>query len=1117
MSASFDILAKMPFPGLRSYNPDEREMFFGRDRQLDELLRKIRTNRFLAVVGNAGGGKSSLVKASLVPKLQEGFAGQAGSNWRIAICNPGNNPIANLATQLAQRNVLHSDEMMDPNYPSVIENTLRRGSLGIVEAYKSAGVDKENLIIIVDQFEEIFRFSKKNAKSQEDAATFVNLLLNASRQRDVPIYIVLTMRTGFIGNCTDFRGLPEAINDGQFLIPRMKVEELKKVIISPIKATGATIDPELVTRMISDMGEDFDDLPILQHNLMRTWDNWVEDCDPNLAIGLKHYETVGGIKKSLSLHAEEAFNGLDTREKQIVCERLFRALSEKGADGNSIRRPATVREIMQITGMPLSIVVPVITTFSRPGRLFLSAPAAADIDEDTTIYIAHESLISKWDRLSGWADEEYESADMYIRMSAAASLYMEGKGGLWHDPELSMGLKWFDPEKYQSTKLDALSPNAAWSERYNTMYDESIDFLRKSESALNKKDYAEKEDADRKKRTRALIMYLSLGFGIICLILLLLAGVALESARSSAVMAGRKEKEARLAAYQAELAKQDAAGKEFMALTNAKRADQERLMAEIATENAIKSADIAQQKSLDARRSEAKALVAFDSARAAMTTAKKERLNALDNEIKAIEQKNIADAERLKAIKTKGLSLAQSIAVKSWKVEDPDVQSLLAQESFGINKASEGRNNDSYIYEALYKAIDKMQGVKDNPDFNTLNIAPEGLDHIGAVRSIVVSNKDDEKDLKVYTTGSDGWLLKWNLSTFKGKEDRNKNGKPEEIARNKNDRVYRAMDMSPNGKFLVRGGDEEYIEVFDVNKKERILTIDAHRGRRVWALEFLPDGNAVVSAGDDGSIKYSNLKGQVTPIVEGLSNRITSLSLSGDGQHIAGAGNSPAVSVWNIKTGQEEFKLDNPYNKQNATSVSVSPAGRFIAVGYQDGALLIWDIYDYIEKRNEYRPERLLNHSAGISDITFSDDGTLLLAGSLDKRATLWQIWDKNYEELDNEKEFPFKDSKFQPIRLEDHMDWVLSVAFSHDGKKALTGCADGSVKIYEVDMARYSEQMCEMVRKNLSNKDWKKYIGTDDTEKDPRKQKLFIITAEGKRSPLSTCGNDFEQESDNQ
>ncbi len=1116
MSTSFDILAKMPFPGLRSYEPEEKEMFFGRERQLDELLRKIRSNRFLAVVGNAGSGKSSLTKASLVPKLMEGFAGQAGQSWRISICTPGTNPIGNLATQLAQRNVLHSDEKMDPNYPSVIENTLRRSSLGIVEAYKSADVHKENLIIIVDQFEEIFRFSKKNSSNQEDAATYVNLLLNASRQRDVPIYIVLTMRSSFIGNSTDFRGLPEAINDGQFLIPRMKTEELKKVIISPIKATGATMDQDLINRIVNDMGEDFDDLPVLQHTLMRTWDNWVEDCDPNLPIGIKHYESVGGLKNALSIHVEEAYKTLDSKEKQIICERLFRALCEKGADGNATRRPASVREIVQVTGTSIASVVPVISTFSKSGRLFLLAPEASDIEEDTIISIAHESLISKWERLSSWSDEEYESADMYSRMSAAAALYMEGKGGLWHDPELTLGLKWFDPEKYDSAHPDRLPPNIAWSQRYNTMFDDSIEFLKKSESASSKKESAVKEDADRKKKTRALIMYLSLGFGLICLILLLLAGVALESARRSAVMAGRKEKEARLAAYQAELAKQDAAGKAFLALTNAKRADQERLMAEVATEKAIQSSEIAQQKSLDARRSEAKALVAFDSARAAMSKAERERLKALEKERIANEQKDIADAERLKAVKTKGLSLAQSVAVKSWKIEDPDVQALLAQEAFGINKASEGKPNDAYIYEALYKAFDKMQNVKDNPDFNTLNTAPEGLDHIGAVRSIVVSPKEDEKDKIVYTTGSDGWLLKWNLTSFKNKEDRNKNGKPEEIARNRNDRVFRAMDMSPDGKYLVRGGDEEYIEVFDANKKERILTIDAHRGRRVWALEFLPDGNALVSAGDDGSIKYSNLKGQVTPIVEGLSNRITSLSLSGDGQHIAGAGNNPAVSIWNIKSGQEEFKLDNPYNKQNATAVAISPAGRFVATGYQDGALLIWDIYEYLDNRNEYKPERLLYHSAGISDVAFSDDGTQLIVGSLDKRSTLWQVWDKSNLDRDDEKEYPFKDPKFQPIRLEDHMDWVLSVAFSHDGKKALTGCADGSVKIYEVEMARYSEQLCDMVRKNLSNKDWKKYIGTDDTEKDPRKQKLFIITAEGQRIPLGTCGSDFPQDTEN-
>ena len=171
-----------PYTGLRSFEQSDRSFFFGRERQLDELLRKLRSNRFLAVVGSNGNGKSSFIKAMLVPRLKEGFNGQAGAAWRIATCTPGNNPLENLSRQLAQRNVLHGDEMMDPSYPSKIEGMLRNGSLGIVEAFKKSSVGRgENLMIVVDQFEEIFNFSKKNKRNEEDAATFVNLLLNASR------------------------------------------------------------------------------------------------------------------------------------------------------------------------------------------------------------------------------------------------------------------------------------------------------------------------------------------------------------------------------------------------------------------------------------------------------------------------------------------------------------------------------------------------------------------------------------------------------------------------------------------------------------------------------------------------------------------------------------------------------------------------------------------------------------------------------------------------------------------------------------------------------------------------------------------------------------------------
>lgn len=1117
MSASFDILSKLPFPGLRSYTSAEQEIFYGRDRQLDELLRKIRSNRFLAVVGNAGSGKSSLVRASLVPKLEDGFAGQAGQNWRIAICRPGNNPIGNLSRELAQKNVLHGNDKMDPNYPAVIEKTMRRGSLGIVEAYKSADVERQNLIIVVDQFEEIFAYSKKNTKNHEDAAIFVNLLLNASRQRDVPIYIVLTMRSSFIGSCTEFRGLPEAINDGQFLIPRMKTEEFRKVIISPIKAAGATIEPELVSRMMIDMGDDFDDLPILQHCMMRTWDNWVEtDVDPNVPIGLKHYENVGGIKKALSIHAEEAFQGLKTREKQIIAERMFRALSEKGTDGEAEKRAVTVREIMYITGAPLTSVVEVIDTFSRPGRLFLNAPEKSDIEEDTTINIAHESLITRWDRLDKWSTEEYESADMYARMSAAAQLHINGQGGLWADPELTLGLKWFDPEKYDLENPDRLVPNKAWSERYNEMFPDTIDFLKKSEGAQNKVMSDRKDDDDRKKRNRMLIMYLSLGFGVICLILLLLAFVALDSSRRSTLLATQKEKEARLAAYQAEMAKQLAAEEEFKAKTSAMRAEEQRMLADLAKQKAIFASNQATDAMLDARKSEKKALLAFNDAEEKRKEALAAKLEADKRRKEAIESEKIAQEERLKAIREKGLSLAQSVAVKSWKVEDPDVQMLLAKEAFELNAVNNGKDNDPYIYEAVYRAMDKMQAVNDNPDFNNLSIPPEGLEHIGAVRALVVASGDDAMDQKLYTTGSDGWLFEWGLQTFESKEERNEKGKPEVLARNKNNRVFRCMDMDDEGKYIARAGDEDYIEIFDIASKERVLKIDAHRGRRVWALEFIPETNSIVSAGDDGTIKYSNLKGEVTSIVEDLPYRVTSIAVSGDGGHVAGAGGASYVSIWNIKTQQAEFKLENPYNKAKATSVAISPAGRFVAIGYQDGGLVVYDLNHYIngvdEAGDPYRPVRMRNHSATISDMAFSDDGTQLVVGSFDKKASLYRILDENVEIKTYKSTHPFSDAKFEPIILDDHEDWVLSVAFTHDGQKVVTGCHDGVTKIYETNMFEYTDQMCEMLRKNMSNKTWKKYVGTDDPERNPRQQELYIITPDGERRPVNTCGTDYPQ-----
>ena len=271
-----------PFPGLRPFMQEEADLFFGRDRQSDELVRRLASRRFLAVVGTSGSGKSSLVRAGLLPSLEGGFMAGAGAHWRIATLRPQDDPIGFLARAIVETGVLAHLDLAQPAAEGVVETTLRRSSLGLVEIARLARLaPHENLLILVDQFEELFRFADlaRQRDAGDEAPAFVKLLLEAAQQTDVPVYVVITMRSDFLGDCDRFRGLPEAISDSQYLIPRLTRDELQAVITGPVGVRGGRIAPSLVQRLLNDVGDDMDQLPVLQHALMRAWDHW-ERNDP---------------------------------------------------------------------------------------------------------------------------------------------------------------------------------------------------------------------------------------------------------------------------------------------------------------------------------------------------------------------------------------------------------------------------------------------------------------------------------------------------------------------------------------------------------------------------------------------------------------------------------------------------------------------------------------------------------------------------------------------------------------------------------------------------------------------------------------------------------------------
>jgi tetratricopeptide (TPR) repeat protein len=482
-----------PFPGLRPFEADEDHLFFGREKEIDELLRRLRLCRFLSIIGTSGSGKSSLVRSGLIPSLYGGFMVNTSPGWRIAIMRPGEDPVRHLAAALNSPDVIGATGELEATNSVLLEATLQRGTRGLVEAVRQArALSDDNLLIVVDQFEELFRFRRNSQRdnSRNEAAAFVKLLLEATRQEEIPIYVVITMRSDFIGDCMDFIGLPEAVNSGSYLVPRMTRDELRSAITGPIAVGGGNIAQRLVLRLLNDLGDDYDQLPILQHALMRTWDHWAQRSPSTAAIDIEDYEAIGTFRHALSIHAEEAYEETGTDDAKKTTERIFKALTDTFSDTRGIRRPTSVGDLTAICETSQAAVIRIVEIFRRPGRSFLMPPADVSLEEQSIVDLSHESLMRCWARLVGWAEQERVSADIYNRLSDAAMWCEEGRAGLWRNPELEVGQKWKGENH----------PTAAWAQRYNSNFVQVMSFLDRSEAERQR--LSDESKRERRKKLR---------------------------------------------------------------------------------------------------------------------------------------------------------------------------------------------------------------------------------------------------------------------------------------------------------------------------------------------------------------------------------------------------------------------------------------------------------------------------------------------------------------------------------------------------------------------------------------------------------------------------------------
>jgi tetratricopeptide (TPR) repeat protein len=485
-------LQRAPYPGLRAFRREETDLFFGREDCTNAMVDRLAATRFLAVLGSSGTGKSSLVRTGLLDALELGLMAKAGSRWKIVDFRPGGAPLKNLARRLLETEHDAETPYIEAKDVDLLRAFLARGPRAMIEWCRSGHLPPGgNLLLLVDQFEELFRY--QDYAGREEAEAFVALLIESAREVDARIYVTITMRSEYLGACALIEGLSDAINAGMFLTPRMTREHCREAIVGPAEVCDIEIEPALVNRLLNDLAnfapwdsQDSNDqldrlmrradqLPLLQYTLNRMWQRAHErDPGKKVRLTIDDYETIGGLSGALNAHANQIFDDLGKQRAQVA-EWVFRALTAGSTIADAVRRPTRLDELIQACGGDEAGVRAVVDAFRAPGVNFLVPefdPANPKLAPDTYIDISHESLIRQWKKLSEWLGAEGRAAQQWRRL-----IDRFATGEMLRGRELANLAAWRSETK----------PNAAWAKRYGGDYPAVIAFLDKSQRARRAK------------------------------------------------------------------------------------------------------------------------------------------------------------------------------------------------------------------------------------------------------------------------------------------------------------------------------------------------------------------------------------------------------------------------------------------------------------------------------------------------------------------------------------------------------------------------------------------------------------------------------------------------------
>ncbi|MEG4632638.1 WD40 repeat domain-containing protein [Microcoleus sp. AR_TQ3_B6] len=938
-----DEILPCPYRGLFHFGPDDAEFFFGREVFVTELLQATQNRNFIPVLGASGSGKSSVVFAGIVPKLQQ------KGNWKFTHFRPGNDPFHALALALVPLYTPEIDATDRIAQARKLADYLRGDTIPISDIFSQIKQHHPNdrVLLIADQFEELYTL----CSDEKIRRSFLDILLAsfaAPNSQLSSAVLLTTMRADFLGNALSYRPFADLLQNADIKLGAMNREELSQVIEKPADKLGVKFADGLVERILDDVENEPGNLPLLEFALTELWER-------RKGKELTHtaYEELGEVQGALTTYANAQYKQLNLSQQKQV-QRIFIQLVRPGEGAEDTRRMALKAELGE---QSWSLVKQL-----ADARLVVTSRNSASID---TVEVVHEALIKNWGQLREWMSADRDFRSWQERLRAAMQQWQEAQQD---EGALLRGVPLVVAESWLQKRSDELSSG----ER---------DFIQNSVILRER----------QKQQEKRLRQWITFGSSAAFIVALSLSGFAgwqwrqVEITRSD-VMAGS----AKLFFSQ---------GKELDAVMESLRA--KLLVQRLKAEPSIELLGTLQQVVSEVR--ERNRLETHSNLVSSVSFSPDGKTLASGSYDKTIKLWDITTGKEIRTLQghsssvnsvsfsPDGKTLASGSVdntIKLWDITTgKEIRTLQGHSNSvrGVSFSPDGKTLASGSYDKTIKLWDITTGKEirtlqgHSSSVNSVSFSPDGKTlasdsddktiklwdittgkeirtlqgHSNSVNSVSFS-----PDGKTLASGSDDKTIKlWDITT--GKEIRTLQG---------HSNFVNSVSFSPDGKTLASGSEDKTIKLWDITTGKEIPTLLGHSDL-VNSVSFSPDGKTLASGSVDKTIKLWDITtGKEIRTLQGHSNSVISVSFSPDGKTLAFGSRNNTIKLWDITTDQEIRTLQGHSSWVN--SVSFSPDGKTLASGSGDNTVILWDVNfeDLLVRGCDKVRVYLHNSSANVSE-----------------------------------------------------------------------------------------------------------------------------------------------------